>query len=126
MEKNTWKYVKKLKEEDSVDKFLEANKIIIPERLKKCLIENNGGRPSLDTFDTNKRIECEFKSLLSFNEDDKETIYMVYDQFKDSKKFPFATDSAGNVICYDYENKIYLFYNHELDEYEEIKSLQFI
>lgn len=126
MEQVTWKYVKKLNKKNIVDDFLKNNNIRIPSNLKDCLINNNGGRPSIKVFDTDKHKDCEFKALLSFNKSDKENIFMVYDLFMNTSKFPFGTDSAGNIICYDTKSNKYLFYNHEKNEFEIIKNLPFI
>lgn len=126
MEKISWKYVKKLNSQTCINEFLNKYNLKIPKELMDCLIMNNGGRPSLKTFDTTKRKDCEFKSLLSFNKNDRETIYKVYDLFNNTQIFPFGTDSAGNIICYDTKNKCYVFYNHEYNNYEKIINLPFI
>jgi len=98
----TWKYVKPLNEEKVVEDFLVNNHISLPGEIIGCIKENNGGRPSKDTFDTSKRKEREFKALLSYNKTDKETIYSCYPNvFKSKGLFPIASDSAGNFICVD-------------------------
>ena len=46
--------------------------------------------------------ESDVKSLLSFNEADKENIYKVIEYFNSQyhgKLVPFASDSAGNYYC---------------------------
>ena len=65
-----WKYIKELKNPESVDSFLRKYKITIPRNLVECVKENNGGRPDKKDFSTNKRDGYVFKSLLSFNQDE--------------------------------------------------------
>lgn len=126
MEQITWKYIKELKDPNSIDNFLRLNNISIPSELKQILTQNNGGRPSVKEFDTDKHQGCEFKALLSFNRSDRENIYMVYDAFLNTSIFPFGSDSFGNLICYDTKNNKYLFYNHDQNDFETIISLPFI
>ena len=117
----TWKYVKKLDNSDSVSRFLKHYHIILPTGLIACLEQNNGGRPSEKDFNTNKGKGYVFKNLLSFNENDKESIYKFYpDLFRGTALFPFALDSAGNIICYDVKNKKYVLWKHETDTIEVI------
>ena len=109
----TWKYVKPLASETLVDDFERENNIIFPEDLKKCLIKNNGGRPSKNIFDTKRYKEKVFKALLSFNKTDLETIYMVYPILKEEKKelIPFASDPSGDILCI--HNNAVVLYSHE-------------
>ena len=98
----TWKYVKPLREGKEVDDFLKCNNVTLPVEIVRCIKENNGGRPSKDTFDTDRSKERVFKALLSYNIVDKETIYMCYPNvFKEKGIFPIAVDHAGNFICVD-------------------------
>ena len=116
-----WKYIKELRNPESVDSFLKKNKIRIPKKLIECIKNNNGGRPDKKDFSTNKRDGYVFKSLLSFNENDKESIFSFYpDLFRGTNLFPFGLDSAGNFICYDMRKKKYVLWNHETDEIEII------
>ena len=90
---------------------------------KKCVITNNGGRPSKQTFDTNKVKGRELKSFLSFNKDDKETVWKVLDWHKDElsdKYVPFCIDNFGNLICFDASNDRVIFLNHENTSIEMI------
>ena len=96
----TWKYVKKLEDNTSVKNFLNEYNITLPEKIVNLLEEYNGGRPSEKGIITNTKREYVFKSLLSYNKNDKETIYNVYpDLFKEVPLYPIGTDSAGNFIC---------------------------
>lgn len=97
-----WKYVKPLKNEKSIELFLINNSIELPQEIIDCIQENNGGRPSPNAFDTDKTNERVFKALLSYNIEDKENIYNVYNnEFKKKEMFPIASDESGNFICVD-------------------------
>lgn len=117
----TWKYVKPLNDTMAVKTFLNQNNISLPKSLVEILEKYNGGRPSDKLILTETNREYVFKSILSYNEDDKETIYNIYkDLFKQSDCFPFASDAAGNFICYDMKKGKFVLYNHETCHTEEI------
>ncbi len=119
----TWKYVKPLREANAVKNFLEQHGVNLPARLIEIMENYNGGRPSEKAIITASQREYVFKSMLSYNRNDKETIYCVYpDLFKESSLFPIASDSAGNFICYDLKLKMYALYNHETDQCEAITN----
>ena len=80
-----WKYVKKLNKEDLVLRFLNSKGVKLPTEVIKMLEMYNGGRPLKKCFDTNKHKECVFKTLLSYNTDDLETIYKIYKEGSDTK-----------------------------------------
>ncbi|MCR5743305.1 MAG: SMI1/KNR4 family protein [Lachnospiraceae bacterium] len=120
----TWKYVKPLKETDAVKKFLKTQKITLPSSLISIIEKYNGGRPSEKSVITETNHEYVFKALLSYNDSDKETIYKIYPElFKASNCFPFASDTAGNFICYDRKKKKYVLYNHETGSFEQITKM---
>ena len=101
-----WKYVKKLNKEDLVLRFLNSKGVKLPTEVIKMLEMYNGGRPPKKCFDTNKHKECVFKTLLSYNTDDLETIYKIYKEGSDTKfiemkLYPIASDPFGNYICVD-------------------------
>lgn len=98
-----WARVKPLVDKNSVDKFEEKYDLSLPEDFKKCVIENNGGRPRPNSIETEDGNEFDVKALLSYNEDDKENIYKIIDYFISvflGKLIPFASDSAGNYYCF--------------------------
>ena len=101
-----WKYVKELKDKDLVLSFLKSKGVKLPAEVIELIEMHNGGRPLRKCFDTNKHKECVFKSLLSYNPDDLETIYKVYKKgcdtnFIEMKLYPIALDPFGNFICVD-------------------------
>lgn len=116
-----WKYVKPLENEEIVTLYLEKENLKIPKELIECLKSNNGGRPSINAFDTNVAKERVFKSLLSFNYNDFETIHIVYNSFfREKKLFPFATDPSGNYICVVLEDNSIVYFEMESQKIEQI------
>lgn len=111
-----WKYIKKLKSIDLIDDFECLVKYVFCDEFRKCVIANNGGRPSKRTFDTDKVKERELKSFLSFNKEDRETVWKIFDWNKEelaNKYVPFGIDNFGNLICFDANNDKIVFVNHE-------------
>ena len=114
-----WKYVKKL-EQASLAKVEEKLNIKLPSAFKNIITNYNAGKPTNNLFDSTKRKEYTLKHLLSFNESDKENIYMCSDLF--TSYIPFGVTDFGDVVCMDkIDFKIYL-YNHEQDNFEFICS----
>lgn len=123
----TWKYVKPLKRMNVVKAYLEDNHIDLPLNLVHIIEVYNGGRPSVKRIVTIEGTEYAFKSLLSYNKDDLETIYSVYPTlFKETPLFPIGSDGAGNFICYQMDSKNYVLWNHETGREEKIIEIPFI
>lgn len=116
----SWKYVKPLQNEASIEAFEKANTIGFPQDLKTSIKQNNGGRPDKKRFDTDKEKERVFKTLLSFNESDVENIYKFFPIIRkvSPELLPFASDPGGNFLCVK-DNKIVLFL-HETETLEEV------
>lgn len=126
MSNDKWKYVKQLIDEDSVKAFLSQYLIQLPEKLVSTMECFNGGRPPQKEFTTTTGREYVFKSLLSYNKNDLETIYMVYPGiFKEKELYPLGSDAAGNFICFDLNEEKYVLYNHENDAVETILKMPF-
>ena len=118
---NTWKYIKPLDDPSAVKSFLKAYNVVLPDKLIESIEIFNGGRPSEKQIITSSKREYVFKSMLSYNAKDKETIYSVFPElFKDTHLFPFASDAAGNFICYDLKQKRCVLLNHESNQTETI------
>lgn len=118
-----WKYVKPLASMDNIEKFEELVSYRFPEEFKKCVIEYNGGRPIKCTFDTDKTSERELKSFLSFNENDKETVWKLYEWINKEifdKYVVFAIDNFGNMICFSKMDNSINFISHEEMDIENI------
>ena len=122
----TWKYVKPLTNKSTVKEYLKSNHISLPNNLVGILEKNNGGRPSEKSVITDTKREYVFKSLVSFNDSDKESITKYYSNFfKERDLFPIGSDAAGNFICYNVKTKKYVLYNHETDKTEIITKMPF-
>ena len=116
-----WKYVKTLKERNAVRSFLAEYNISLPLDLLECIERNNGGRPQKKVFDTEMSCGHVFNSLLSYNVDDKETIYNVYPKhFEGSSLFPIGSTPNGDFLCYDLRNRKYVLALHETDSIEDV------
>lgn len=111
-----WKYIKPLLSIELIYEFENSTKYLFPDTFKQFIIKHNGGRPSKSVFDTNKTKERELKSFLSFNREDKETVWKIIEWNKEEladKYVPFGIDNYGNTICFDKENDMVIFVNHE-------------
>jgi len=118
----TWKYVKELKDLNAIFDFEKEHGVLFPEDLKEYIIKYNGGRPSKSIFDTATEKGHVFKVLLSFNKEDRETIFTIYEVLKkeDSSLLPFASDPAGNFLCIK-DGKVVL-YLHETGGVEKVAN----
>lgn len=111
-----WKYAKNLKSVNLINDFERLVKYNFCDAFKECIITNNGGKPSKSIFDTNKGKEHELKSFLSFNKEDKETVWRAFEWAEKETKnkyVPFGIDNFGNMICFDKNNDSVIFINHE-------------
>ena len=120
-----WKYVKPLLSSESISDFETVVKYKFPDDFKKCVLENNGGRPDSRTFDTDRTKERELKSFLSFNKDDIESIWKISEWNKSElsdKYVAFAIDNFGNLICFDIKNNNIIFLDHETLNTEKISD----
>lgn len=94
-----WNKIKPLTNPDAITQFESRYHITIPDDLKNCIKEYNGGRPFPNTIKTKKGKEYDVKLLLSYNQEDIETIYKCISYFYGKNLFPFAVDSSGNYYC---------------------------
>ena len=111
-----WKYVKTLLSAGCIDEFERLVRYTFPDEFKNCILCNNGGRPNKRVFDTNIQQERAIKSFLSFNKEDRETVWKIQDWNKEElsgKYVAFAIDNFGNLVCFDISNNKIIFYNHE-------------
>jgi hypothetical protein len=122
MENLTWKYVKPLERTSSVEDFEKKYNVSFPDDLRQCIKSNNGGRPSLNTFDTDKSKDRVFKTLLSFNETDVENIYKFFPVISSQSDglIPFASDPGGNYLCL--KNTDVVLYLHETGDFEYVSD----
>lgn len=120
-----WKYIKPLSSEDNINEFECLAKYSFPDDFRSCVISNNGGRPSKKAFDTDVEKGRELKSFLSFNKDDRETVWKIYDWNREellNKYIAFAIDNYGNLICFDANNDKIVFLELESVSVETISD----
>ena len=117
-----WKYVKPLSDKENIAAFEHMTAFSLPESFKECVKQHNGARPKYRGFDTDKQTGRELKSFLSFNREDKETVWKMYEACAVATKgqyIPFAIDNFGNLICFDRSGQI-AFIDHETLNIEKI------
>ena len=114
-----YKYVKELEDVNNIKEIEEKYKVQIPQTLKDIIIKNNGGRPIANIFLTNNKKEKMIKTLLSYNKEDKENVYIFTELFEKGY-IPFAIAEFGDVICVNSINDHVELYNHETDKMESI------
>lgn len=120
-----WEYVKKLKSVDLIDEFERLAKYKFCESFRRFVIENNGGMPEKNVFDTDCEERHVFDILLSFNKEDISNIWSTFENFewldedlnpKDELRYryiAFAEDPFGNLICFDSTDDKVVFVDHE-------------
>ena len=99
-----WKRVKPLKNHNIIPETEKKYNFVLPDEVKQCIAQNNGGRPipNIFSFGNGKDQETDIKCFLSYNQDDKENVFNVIDYFVNEYHgsiIPVAMDSAGNYIC---------------------------
>lgn len=118
-----WKYVKTLSSVDNINEFECLVKYAFPDDFRNCVLNNNGGRPGKRSFDTDRNKERVLKSFLSFNKEDRETVWKIQDWNKEElsdRYIPFAIDNFGNLICFDAENDKVVFLELEHVAIEQV------
>lgn len=104
-----WTRVKPLVNKNAIAEFEAKYAVSLPEDFKKCIVENNAGRPRPNAILSKDGNEFDVKVLLSYNKNDIENIYKVIDYFITNYKgklLPFASDSAGNYYCFNNESVV--------------------
>ena len=117
-----WRYVKPLEDKNQLVETERTFGSYFGSAYVLAVIENNGGRPPVDSYNTNLTKERTIKSLLSYNKDDFGNIYkaiQIVDKIRDDV-FPFATDDFGNYICFRKKDSSIVFLDFETGELEKI------
>ena len=114
MKNIVWKYVKPLAKPESIAEYEALTESQLPDDIKEAIRHHNGGRPSLKYYDLPPEKDKEFKTLLSFNRNDAENVFLFYPlDSAAGKLIPFASDPAGNLfVVKDGEIHLWL---HESD-----------
>ena len=124
----TWQFIDKLENDSSIYKLEKAINVKLPFDYVNCVKENNAGFPSLKTFNTVQGTERVFSNLLSLNSDDDEDIFQSYQFILDETDrkdiLPFARDSFGNYICFDFSDNSakVVFWNHENKTFDDVSN----
>lgn len=126
MEKIIWQHVHEPVDENTIKKIEDSFGISFPHDYKDCIMKFNGGRPKPNIFNFVDDGEGTLGYLLSFTRNPKiETVYGLISEYLPESVFPFATDSAGNMLCFDYRKDKHspsiVFYNHEEDDEDAIE-----
>lgn len=119
---NNWKYVVKLTDNNAVKKIENITGVKAPDGFADFIKRSNGGLPTKKHVDI-KGFERVFGSVLSFNENDKNTedVYMALKIINKNGIIPFAIDPFGNFFCYSGATQTVIFWNHEDDEVDDSK-----
>ncbi len=107
-----WKYVKPLKSEKLIQEFESDFNYKFPDSFISIVKKYNGGRPEKILFDTEVSNQIAIKSMLSFNEYDKETMWKIAEWNKnelENKYISFAIDNFGNLICFSIQDSSVIF-----------------
>ncbi|WP_103068640.1 SMI1/KNR4 family protein [Aquimarina sediminis] len=107
----------------------------IAQYFRKIILENNGGYPTKNIFDTDMSKEKVFSNLLDFNLNNSNNVLDVHSRIKDIlpfKVYPFGSEPSGDYLCFDYntdnlEPNIIL-WKHEgiVDNGEEVYETEYI
>lgn len=118
-----WKYVKPLKSKKLIKNFESKFNYKFPNSFISIVNKYNGGRPEKALFDTYMFNQRAIKSLLSFNEGDKETMWKISEWNKselNNEYISFAIDNFGNLICFSIEDNSVVFLELESLNVEKI------
>lgn len=108
-----WEYSKKLNDSNTIDKFEKKYSIEFPLFLKKIMSENNGGFPTPYMCTLYDEEENDFNKLLSFNEEDDDSIFDVADYFIPKGYIPFGCDSYSGYYCLHENYVVYVNLVHD-------------
>lgn len=120
-----WNYVKPLASQSSLKEFEQIVQYRFPEDFRKCVQQYNGGRPEQRVFDTDKGTDRMITSLLSFNQQDKENVWDLWEWGKEDlqdRYVPFGIDPFGNLLAFDVKTNDVMFLDHETGTVEKAAS----
>lgn len=117
-----WKYVKPLENKSAIKDLAKECGADLPDELLHCMEEHNGGRPSTKDFSTTQAAGYVFNSLYSYNRDDANSALGIFERFAQVKLFPVAIEAGGNNICYNFDKRKLVLFNHESGRTEDIAT----
>lgn len=109
-----WKYVKKIMNPDSIQKYGELYSFRFDNDTETFLLTHNNGRPSLNEVQNHD--ELVFDKLLSFNKDDIENVFKTRESLRGLLRptlMPIGADPFGNYFCIDQDSGAIVFWEHE-------------
>ena len=116
-----WKYAKPLASPDPMDAFERSVGYAFCPEFRECAMEHNGGRPLANVFDTDKAKGRVLKTLLSFDPDDRETVWKAIEwECMRPGYIPFAVSAFGDPICFDKTNGRVVLLDHESGLIEDV------
>lgn len=86
---------------ENIQKVAEENGFIYPKELINLILKCNNGIIIPNKFDATKEQGLEVKTILSYNKEDKETVYSAIKTLRESgvNFIPFANTPSGDYIC---------------------------
>ncbi len=112
--------------DNEIKKVEQYFNIKLPNDFIECVKKYDGGYPRPKVFDISGQDESTFNDLLTLHIDDKYSIVQRYENIKEwlvDRVYPFASDSFGNFLCFDYRNNpespTIVFWDHEEEDIEK-------
>lgn len=124
-----WRFVKTRKVDFAG--LEQALGVIFPADYKQCVAQYNGGRPTLNRFDSTTHREIMMKALLSIHPADKGNVLDVFNWIRDrlpGEVIPFANTPSGDYVCFDYRGSAIqvVFWDHERASQDPEAALSFV
>lgn len=124
----TWRRVHDPLNEQIISKVEKSLGTELPSDYKQCIIKYNGGSPDPSVFNFKDGGTGQFGYLLSFTGDPNiEKVFGLISEDLPEGVIPFATDFAGNKLCFDYretkQSPSIVFYDHEEEGEDAIELI---
>ncbi|CAM1346907.1 SMI1/KNR4 family protein [Tenacibaculum insulae] len=123
-----WKFKKNSLDNSQIKLIEQELSVKLPIEFVALIKQNNGARPSKNSYDLKNEKGKFFDSLIDYSFEEKNNVVAVYKRLKTysvNKMIPFGEDGFGNYICFNYvneENPNVVFYDHEINEVIEITN----
>ncbi len=138
-----WECIKPLESESLISEFEELVRYKFVDSYIQCVVQNNGGYPNKDVFNTEKTEERCIGYFLSFNKNDKNTVWNSIDVYESNievakqygmpgelerlqyifeRYVVFADTPFGDDIAFDKTDDSVVFIDHETLEIEKIAN----
>jgi len=112
-----WKWPQPPIDQSAISRIEKLWNVQLPRDYVECVKQNHGGHPDRDCFDLAGRKQAVLNRLLAFT-GKTGRIDLFWEIIQDRlppRVFPFASDPAGNYLCFDYRGKTpkVVFWDHE-------------